>query len=150
MFCTCRSVGFKTATLVFKKSESGTVQVKNCYLGFLYQVSPWSSWSVLCLSSSAIWSFTKQNKDMKHTCRLRSPVNTTSNNLKTMYDTSVYWYIPIYFATIQISYIEQAIAIFMTHLHILCINKHGKALSSISAHPPSAFQSLCIAIFRTN
>ena len=38
-------------------------------------------------------------------------------------------------------YIEQAIAIFTIHLHInVCIdNKHGEALSSISAHPPSAF-----------
>ena len=41
-------------------------------------------------------------------------------------------------ATIRISYIEQAIAIFTIHLHI-CINKYRKALSSISAHPPSAF-----------
>ena len=39
----------------------------------------------------------------------------------------------IFFATIRILYIEQAITIVTIHI---CINKHGKALSSVSAHPP--------------
>ena len=33
-------------------------------------------------------------------------------------DTPVYRYIAIFFATMQISYIEQAIAIFTVHLHV--------------------------------
>ena len=90
-------------------------------------------------SSTCPWLLlTNTSKDIDYSKQWNQPENlpwqlsTLSNRPAT-----IHWCTAIFFATIWTSYIEQAIAIYLLYIYI-CINKHGKALSSIiSAHPPS-------------